>query len=388
MDHAGNHGRLHHPGGRLIPPDPTPPPPSVRLLTLATLAAIAAAIVILSLVVLPAEFGIDPTGFGALTGIDGLSEDASSNGASGAATDPGGETPGNVTPPVIIDTYESRFPTTTAQVFTREGYLAEGAGVLIPFTLDASNITKVTLTLAFQDTNTTANGARTRPDTFEVELKAPTGDVSGGVLVRSDANSGGGTGRVAYTVRAPPHPREIDAGSEDEARRAFHANDPADRSHGGEWLARVTLVEAGQGDVQGVPVRADEGNDWTITVTVQSYALDVAVKPGTRQRQDTVTLEIPPGGGLEYKLQMALGGRVEYAWRTDGAVVYVDFHGERTGDESGAFTRHRNGDFTEDAGTLIAPFDGRHGWFWRNTGSDAVRITLETRGQYDVIGRV
>jgi hypothetical protein len=129
-------------------------------------------------------------------------------------------------------------------------------------------------------------------------------------------------------------------------------------------------------------------NDWRITVTIETYSLQVAETPGTTQRTDTATLDIPAGGELEYKLIVILGKRVDYAWTTNGPTVYVDFHGEKTGDESGAFTRHKNGDFAADSGTLIAPFDGRHGWFWRNTSGQAVTITLETRGQYEVIGRV
>lgn len=369
-----------------------PPPPPARTLAIATLAALGIALLVLLLFVLPAEYGVDPTGVGAATGISQLGPAATPPPQGG---DPSGGTPEDVTRASTIQTYESRFPTTTTQVLTQDGYLAEGDTLMIPFQVDAPNLTKVTMKLEFVDANTSASGVRTRPDTFEIELKAPTGDVTGGVLVRSEANTGGATGRATYETRQPPFPRELDAASDDEARAAFARNDPANTAHSGEWLARVTLVEAQDGEVQGIGLpgapgtaASDDGNTWKITITVETYTLLVEAKPGTQQRQDSVTLVIPAGGELEYKLAMALGGRLDYSWTTDGPAIYVDFHGEKTGDDTGAFTRHKSGDFTTDSGTLLAPFDGRHGWFWRNTGGQSTTITLEMRGQYDIIGRV
>ena len=43
---------------------------------------------------------------------------------------------------------------------------------------------------------------------------------------------------------------------------------------------------------------------------------------------------------------------------------------------------------TEDAGQLTAAFDGKHGWFWRNRGKQAVTVTLTTQGAYEKIERV
>jgi hypothetical protein len=31
---------------------------------------------------------------------------------------------------------------------------------------------------------------------------------------------------------------------------------------------------------------------------------------------------------------------------------------------------------------LVAAFDGRHGWFWRNRGRQPVTVTLRTSGDY------
>ena len=361
-------------------------PPNKRSLALATVGALAVAALVLVLFILPAEYGIDPTGIGTAIGLNVLN-------AEGDTSDPSGETPENTTAPITIATYESSFPITSAQLLTEEGYLAEGDTTLLPFQVSQANVSKVTMRIEFHDGNTTPAGQGTRPDLFEIELKAPYGDVTGGVLVRSDPTSGGGIGQVEFVVRDPPIRRELEAANDAEALLAVQRHDPPDARAEGEWKARITMVDAGDADAaEGIPLGAgpvaDTGDEWKITITLQTYSLDVSEKPGTRQRTDTVTLDIPAGGELEYKLAIALGKRVDYTWTTNGPSVYLDFHSEKTGDASGAFTRHKNGDFTTDAGTLIAPFDGRHGWFWRNTSGTAITITLEMRGQYEVIGRV
>jgi hypothetical protein len=33
----------------------------------------------------------------------------------------------------------------------------------------------------------------------------------------------------------------------------------------------------------------------------------------------------------------------------------------------------------------VAPFDGTHGWYWRNRGEATVTIVLQTSGFYDGI---
>ena len=40
------------------------------------------------------------------------------------------------------------------------------------------------------------------------------------------------------------------------------------------------------------------------------------------------------------------------------------------------------------ASALVAAFDGKHGWFWRNRSSSEITITLKTSGDYEQIKRV
>jgi hypothetical protein len=36
------------------------------------------------------------------------------------------------------------------------------------------------------------------------------------------------------------------------------------------------------------------------------------------------------------------------------------------------------------AGTFLAPFEGKHGWFFRNNGDQDVTVTLRLKGQYSL----
>ena len=105
----------------------------------------------------------------------------------------------------------------------------------------------------------------------------------------------------------------------------------------------------------------------------------------TTQRQEIKTFELRPGGSVEYKLEMAKGAKLDYSWSTTRPVSY-DFHGD-TGRDT--FTSHKQGTALADQQDgWSAPFDGRHGWYWKNNNAQPVTITLSTKGVYDVIGTV
>ena len=55
----------------------------------------------------------------------------------------------------------------------------------------------------------------------------------------------------------------------------------------------------------------------------------------------------------------------------------IDYHGYGKGKQSAG-----------EQGALVAAFDGKHGWFWRNRGDAPVTVTLKTQGEYDEVRRV
>lgn len=99
---------------------------------------------------------------------------------------------------------------------------------------------------------------------------------------------------------------------------------------------------------------------------------------------DVTQLTLKPGEGKEVKLRMRAGARVTFAWSTDKGVVNYDLHSDNPADGSYHGYGKGKGASTHD-GVLVAAFEGMHGWFWRNRGSDVLTITLKTNGDYQEI---
>ncbi|MDQ3070594.1 MAG: hypothetical protein M3R55_12815 [Acidobacteriota bacterium] len=96
---------------------------------------------------------------------------------------------------------------------------------------------------------------------------------------------------------------------------------------------------------------------------------------------DTFTVELRPFEGVEYKYRVAKGGSMVYAW-TASTEVGFDFHGEPDGAAKGVSESYGKGAGRAVQGVFIAPTPGVHGWFWENTGTGRVTITLTTSGFY------
>ncbi|ORU89520.1 MAG: hypothetical protein A6F71_00705 [Cycloclasticus sp. symbiont of Poecilosclerida sp. M] len=104
------------------------------------------------------------------------------------------------------------------------------------------------------------------------------------------------------------------------------------------------------------------------------------------QRNDTVTVIIPPLSGLEYKFILEKGAALRYTWKTDGGKLYFDFHGEPKGDTTGYFKSYEENTLNQTKGIQTIPFDGNHGWYWKNDTAKPISVTLTTRGRYRILG--
>lgn len=102
-------------------------------------------------------------------------------------------------------------------------------------------------------------------------------------------------------------------------------------------------------------------------------------------RSDEVTFTLAPSQGAEIKLVMQEGARASFVWTSTGGVVNVDTHGDAPG-QSASYEKGRG--IASNEGIIEAAFDGNHGWFWRNRGTDNVTITLRTNGDYAEIKRI
>lgn len=106
--------------------------------------------------------------------------------------------------------------------------------------------------------------------------------------------------------------------------------------------------------------------------------------PEVRSHVTSVTLE--PGQGAEIKATMAEGLRLTYDWSVSGGAVNYNTHADAPGIDYHGYDKGQNS--AGERGHLVAPFDGKHGWFWRNRGDAPVTITLRTEGAYTEIKRV
>lgn len=116
-----------------------------------------------------------------------------------------------------------------------------------------------------------------------------------------------------------------------------------------------------------------------------------AARPAPQQqagRSDETVLTLRPDQGLEVKLRMRRGAAARYAWRVDAGHVNFDTHGEPPNAARGFYHGYRTGRAaTADEGTLVAAFDGMHGWFFRNRSGRVVTVTLRTEGDYEALIR-
>ena len=102
--------------------------------------------------------------------------------------------------------------------------------------------------------------------------------------------------------------------------------------------------------------------------------------------EEVIAIPLAPGEGKEVKLVMDEGGRVTYRWSTDRGVVNYDTHADGPGDPArgiAPISYHGYGrglSVPSDEGVLVAAFDGKHGWFWRNRTREAVTVTLRASG--------
>lgn len=98
----------------------------------------------------------------------------------------------------------------------------------------------------------------------------------------------------------------------------------------------------------------------------------------------TITLELD--AQAEYKALMEQGDSIVYSWKTDGGLVYFDFHAHEADGDPEFFTRYKMGEeSTGDSGSILAPYTGQHGWYWLNLSDGPIEITLEVAGFYDEI---
>jgi len=104
------------------------------------------------------------------------------------------------------------------------------------------------------------------------------------------------------------------------------------------------------------------------------------------ERSDTIKVVVPARRGIEYKFKALKHASVKYEWATDdGKIVYIDFHGEvyqENPPENVFYESYTLAYSNNMAGTFTTPFEGKHGWYFRNETNEPVDVTIRLKGQY------
>lgn len=93
---------------------------------------------------------------------------------------------------------------------------------------------------------------------------------------------------------------------------------------------------------------------------------------------------------LEYKLGLDEGDAISYSWDVDmerAELLTTEFHGHthRVGEAPGTVMFYKIHQDGEGQGSLIAPFDGIHGWYFNNQSEEDISIQLRVAGFYEVL---
>lgn len=130
-----------------------------------------------------------------------------------------------------------------------------------------------------------------------------------------------------------------------------------------------------------------EGGGSEPEVTMPEEANYPAPKNQYEEREDSVQVSLNAGKGLEYKVRMLKHGRLKYEWLTSNGIVYADFHGDVKQAnppkdiyyESYAIAYSNN-----MIGNLLTPYEGRHGWYFKNMTGNDITISIRLKGQYEL----
>lgn len=162
--------------------------------------------------------------------------------------------------------------------------------------------------------------------------------------------------------------------------------------------AEYGIDPTGVGKVLGLTKMGEIKNSLAQEAAAQSTEEPAATKPAqpiqnivqkpvetvTALRKDSMELTLVPNEGKEIKLTLNKGERARYVWYTDGAAANFDGHSDSI-KHNIDYKSWQKGRSQREEGELVAEFDGKHGWFWRNRTSKPMTITLQVEGEHSDI---
>lgn len=167
--------------------------------------------------------------------------------------------------------YAVTWPTSEVTSAPVEDRTTEGESTVAAVVLNETNVTRVVFDLTWTD-----DVADSGPDSFEVSIVSPTGEVRNGT---------GDNGRIEVVfegVNAQPTDMTLIGSDDADADARLRAGFTGQRGVG-TWNVTVTVVEAGDqavpdptGTGSVPPIAADNGNEWTLTPKLTVYRAQIA----------------------------------------------------------------------------------------------------------------
>ncbi|MEQ9207530.1 MAG: hypothetical protein RLN78_09205 [Phycisphaerales bacterium] len=101
-----------------------------------------------------------------------------------------------------------------------------------------------------------------------------------------------------------------------------------------------------------------------------------------QQRSETMSVTLGAGESTEIKITMQKNSTVDFNWSSNAAPPFYDLHGDS---KDISYHIYEKGTAASKQGTLVAAFDGNHGWYWKNRSNTPITITLTATGSYQDI---
>ncbi len=106
------------------------------------------------------------------------------------------------------------------------------------------------------------------------------------------------------------------------------------------------------------------------------------------EREDSIQISIRAGKGMEYKVRMLKYGRLKFEWQTDKGAVYYDCHGDvkqANPPKDIYFESYAISYSNNVIGNIVSPYEGKHGWYFKNINAFDIKISIRMKGQYEII---
>ncbi len=136
-----------------------------------------------------------------------------------------------------------------------------------------------------------------------------------------------------------------------------------------------------------------------VVVAPGASGAPAAIRQSAAFRTDTFEIPLAADGderrrnALEFKVRLSKGASLIYSWEAEGLKVpedlMFDFHGHTVAaDAKGgpvSVADYEKASGAAAHGSLTAPVDGIHGWYFRNRSDKPIKIRLNLSGFYQLV---